>query len=242
MLPLHDQPDSNLTATTHTVQTLDGIRLAPSGVACTLLLSNTTDGNSTNSTLSFKQLQYPPPPPAGPPLPPGNPIEILGTCGGRSNARMVVDNTTDPLRVGISTSTSTSSSFPALSEQFIPQHPSGSSDTIDPGEPCLLRSVATGRFCRLAQLSSNASLTGLLCDAQQASNATVLVYAGNGLRLLNGTALVPSGPNCALVTNGTGGAFCTGSNCSSVTLQPVDVPTTSPVTSATSTLTWPTQP
>jgi hypothetical protein len=70
---------------------------------------------------------------------------------------------------------------------------------IKPGAPATITNAATGRFCRLANLtapvpgSCNAT-QGLLCDQATATSATKLLYTGNGFSY-NGVPMVetPSG-------------------------------------------------
>jgi hypothetical protein len=83
-------------------------------------------------------------------------------------------------------------------EQFIAVQPNATASItpIQPGGEAILRSVATGAYCRLAPTPANQSQIGVVCDQASAAAATPLTYTGNGLSH-NGVPLaatVPGGP------------------------------------------------
>lgn len=174
---------------------MNGSALTPTGPGCALVVNTTGDSN-----LDFALLPSPPSPPffkpgPNPPLDPALPLEISGSCGGVPDARMVVANTSDMARIAGSSASGTFSSytFPTIEEQFravSPLDPSGNG-LIDPGEPILLQSLATGQYCKLAPLPSNATLIGLRCSQASASMASVLRYNGDGLQVGESTQWCP---------------------------------------------------
>jgi hypothetical protein len=91
-------------------------------------------------------------------------------------------------------------------EMFVAYHPdnTSSTDLIDPSEPAILKNVGTGLWCRLASLPSNATQIGLICDAPDPSQATVMDYTGNSMAI-QGNELVAWGGDGSvmLLTNTT---------------------------------------
>jgi hypothetical protein len=227
---LCDQPraaaGSVLLYTGRALALVNGSVLAASGPGCALVVTGTTgpgnNGGQCRQTdtctdkdggLAFDTLAMPPPPPAGPPVPPGQDLELLGSCAGRSDAHMLVSSLTDYLRVG----DTAASTAPTPAELFELYCSDGSLRLVMPDDQILLKSVGNNKWCRLAPLYNNTVYTGLLCDTDR-SGASVLVYTGRGFNLLNGTAITATGPNCTLVVNpqdagGTGGGGSGGGGC-----------------------------
>jgi hypothetical protein len=85
-------------------------------------------------------------------------------------------------------------------EQFYAYQPQdlSSAEPVQPGSTALLRSVATGLFCRLAALPSDSSQQGMLCDQATAAAATIFTYTGSGLSF-NGEDLASAAPGQPLV-------------------------------------------
>jgi hypothetical protein len=169
---------------------MDGQALTPTGPGCALVVNATGA-----SELDFVPVPSLPPPPffkpgPNPQLDPSLPLEVSGSCGGRPDARLVVANTSDMARIAGTSAGAAGVTFPTMEEQFrasSPLDPSGNG-LIDPGEPVLLQSLATGQYCKLAALPSNATLIGLRCNQADTSTASVLRYDGNGLQVGISTA------------------------------------------------------
>jgi hypothetical protein len=100
-----------------------------------------------------------------------------------------------PVRIGgngFATKSGSVSNSP--DEFFIAYHPDDISrtDPIDTSQPAILQNVATGQWCRLAPLPSNETQIGLICDADEPSQATVMDYTGSSMSV-NGNDLVAWG-------------------------------------------------
>jgi hypothetical protein len=151
-----------------------GVPLVATTAGGPLVLANTTTSASGPDS---KDLSFPV---SGPPLVANSAINILTSSG--SYAR--VDNLTSPAV----TSTGYGTTSP---QQFIATHPASPNSTtpIQPGETAILRSVATGAYCRLTAVPSNSLQLGMVCDQPTAATATVLTYTGSGLSY-NGVPLV----------------------------------------------------
>jgi hypothetical protein len=87
-------------------------------------------------------------------------------------------------------------------EQFTAGDTANPGTSIEPGEPAILRSVATGMYCRLAALPGTSPVqTGVLCDQHTAAAAaaTPLQYTGSGLATSDGIPLVATSAGGPLV-------------------------------------------
>jgi hypothetical protein len=71
----------------------------------------------------------------------------------------------------------------SVPEQFIVVNPSSPDSVLPilPGQTAVLRSVASGQYCRLSQLPPPQNLTGLRCDLPAMAMASQLTYTGSGL-------------------------------------------------------------
>ena len=142
---------------------------------------------------------------AGPPLTPEVPINILNNTGYpvRNN------NTTDFSHVGKGDGTTPP-------ERYIPYHPDNPSDTtpIAPGEETIFKNQQTGKYCRLAPLTTQTACAsqGMLCDQSSPSDATIMMYTGTGLSYngvplvqqpVTGTLVLSSNASCSLPGGGT---------------------------------------
>ena len=135
--------------------------------------------------------------PAGPPLQPLSPINLLGSGG--SPVRN--DNLTSFAYVGANDGRQEP---PETYIAYRPGDPS-SSTPIQPGETTQLKNAQTGKYCRLVPLppgfpSPNArcNTQGMLCDQDSLATATTLTYTGSGLSY-NGVPLVEMPPSRTLV-------------------------------------------
>jgi hypothetical protein len=77
------------------------------------------------------------------------------------------------------------------SQQFLPYWPTNLADKniIRPGMPLVLRSNATGRFCRITTMTLTRQ--GMLCDQTVHTTATVFTYQAQGLAYNTSTGLRP---------------------------------------------------
>jgi hypothetical protein len=173
--------------------------MVSAGPGAPLLLANTTTTpiTSTTSGLGF--------PPVGPDLLPGVPFTVQTTSPTAGYVR--TDSATSPASTGTGDGTT-------LPEQFTATNPGSPSSVIEPGDTAILKSEATGMYCRLVPLPNTSPVqTGVLCDQPTAATATVLTYTGSGLSTAEGVPLVSSGPGGALVlANATTTAPPPGSN------------------------------
>jgi hypothetical protein len=121
------------------------------------------------------------------------PISLV-TGGG---AYAMVDGAASPASSGNGTGTT-------APEQFTAVHPgaTGSITPIQPGGTAILRSVATGAYCRLAPTPANQTQIGVVCDQASAAAATPLTYTGNGLSY-NGVPLAATTPGGPLLLSNT---------------------------------------
>jgi hypothetical protein len=67
-----------------------------------------------------------------------------------------------------------------------------SQSPIQPGGSVYIQNLATGHFCKLAPLATNATQLGLLCNQMTAGTATAFLYTGTGLAA-GGQQLVATG-------------------------------------------------
>jgi hypothetical protein len=129
--------------------------------------------------------------PSGPSMKPGLPFNIRSPTGYVS---------TGPGGEPLFTNTSGKGDTPA--EQFtLTPYSSTTSGYITPGSYSFLKSVLTGKFCRLVPGATPGSKV-VLCDLDTTAGATPLMYTGTGLTY-NGLPLVPGGPGQPLAL-GTG--------------------------------------
>ena len=151
--------------------------------------------------------------PAGPPLAPNTPLNILSPNG----SYVRTDNASSPATVG-------SGSGGTPPEQYLAFHPDSlsSSSPIQPYNTTVLQSVETGLWCRLAPLASNATQMGMVCDQATAATGTVLTYTGDGLSY-NGIDLVASGPGQPLLLENTTRVPVAGPTADNLALVPAPV-------------------
>jgi hypothetical protein len=130
----------------------------------------------------------------GPDVPTNEAIHIYNPSNSSGCQGYVhTSNTTDYAR------TANGTGFSAA-ETYMVYNPANPSSTmpIQAGDTAAFMSVQTGKYCRLAPLPSNASLTGMVCDVSSLGSASIITYTGRGLAF-NNTPLVPTGPVCTLV-------------------------------------------
>jgi hypothetical protein len=183
-----DQPTST-TATqftyTGTGLAVGGVPMVSAGPGAPLLLANTTTTpiTTTTSSLGF--------PPVGPDLVPGVPFTVQTTSPTAGYVR--TDSATSPASTGTGDGTTPP-------EQFTAVNPTSTSSAIEPGDTAILKSEATGMYCRLAPLpNTSPEQIGVLCDQPTPATATPLTYTGSGLSTAEGVPLVSSGPGGPLV-------------------------------------------
>ena len=87
-----------------------------------------------------------------------------------------------------------------ITEQFVMQPLNGSTTatSIAPGSQTIVKSEATGKYCRVTTLSDGTQ--GMLCDVSDPAQATPLTYTGSGLTY-NGQPLASTSPGSALVVS-----------------------------------------
>jgi hypothetical protein len=117
---------------------------------------------------------------AGNAAPPGVPVTLSGGF-------MAVDGTTSPAYA----SATSSGSAPSTAQQFLMYPLDGGPQQVQPGEQMLVKSVATGMYCRLAQQGGGAQV--VMCDLPTSSGATPFFYSSAGLGS-GSTVLAPTGP------------------------------------------------
>jgi hypothetical protein len=159
-----------------------------------------------------------PPPPAGPPITPIIPINLVDQSG----YPVRNDNLTNYAYVG------PNDGVQQPPEVYYAYHPQNPADTspIDPGETAQLKNAQTGKYCRIAplpagyplnrpvgtaaaawstgegrggtlgarhllQTSSNCTTMGVICDQDTIATASILTYTGTGMTY-NGVPLVQS--------------------------------------------------
>ncbi len=179
---LCDQPSTaTATALTYTGTGLSygGVPLMAPAPGAPLVLANSTSAPLTPTTddMAFA--------PTGPPLPANSPIAIACASGLYDRA----DNSSSLVYSAPGTGTS-------APERFFALHPADLAQTlpVEAGEAAILRSVATGLYCRLEPNPRNATQIGVRCDGLTAAAATQLVYTGGGLRTREAVPLACGGP------------------------------------------------
>jgi hypothetical protein len=148
-----------------------------------------TDGSTPyfatpGTSPTIKPTPITPAPPAtqpnGPPITPNEPYTIFGGPG-------YCQVTTKASYLTCSNLTASGNSS---QEHFIPTSPDGSLNNIQPGQPVLWQSAATGRYCRLVSQASGAEY--IRCDQTSAATATVFIYEGReGFSYNNRPLIVP---------------------------------------------------
>jgi hypothetical protein len=173
----------------------------PLSAAPTNGTSPATFSNSTTNTAAKPTF-------TGPAAPANEPITITSPSG-----CMAVDSTAYPMY-------SANPCTGTTQEQFVLQPANGSTTTeqIMPGEQTIIKSVETGKYCRVATLDGGNQ--GLICDVTSPSQATPVTYTGTGFAY-GGQPLASGGSGEALLVSP--GA---GSSTSTLTVQPVSPPAT----------------
>jgi hypothetical protein len=156
----------------------------------------------------IKPLKFALPPYLVGPLPPNVPYNILG----RSTCQVA-----NPASTLTCTSNGDGTTAP---EQFIPFRPDGTSAPIQPGETMYLKSVQTGKFCRVVAVGGEQQIA---CDQDSAATATAITYTGAGMAL-DGQPFVNPGGGRPAYFGAQGSAGGT-----KITFLPPPVPTSAPV-------------